>query len=73
LPGVGRPGRAGALNRFLDYIEGTERLVPTRLRSRSTGTPISAIAGNAFDIDEPMLAAKCKPYQSARGDFRDAR
>jgi len=49
---VGRPGRAAALNRFLDYIGKHERVwVPTRLQiAQHWHAHLGHLAGNAFDI-----------------------
>ena len=49
---VGRPGRAAALTRFLDYIGKHERVwVPTRLQiAQHWHAHLGHLAGNAFDI-----------------------
>jgi peptidoglycan/xylan/chitin deacetylase (PgdA/CDA1 family) len=49
---VGRPGRAAALMRFLDYIGQHERVwVPTRLQiAQHWHTNLAHLADNAFDI-----------------------
>jgi peptidoglycan/xylan/chitin deacetylase (PgdA/CDA1 family) len=49
---VGRPGRAAALMRFLDYIGQHERVwVPTRLEiAQHWHANLAHLADNAFDI-----------------------
>jgi len=49
---VGRPGRAAALIRFLDYIAQHERVwVPTRLQiAQHWHANLAHLAGDAFDI-----------------------
>jgi peptidoglycan/xylan/chitin deacetylase (PgdA/CDA1 family) len=49
---VGRPGRAAALMRFLDYVGKHERAwVPTRLQiAQHWHANLKHLAGNAFSI-----------------------
>jgi peptidoglycan/xylan/chitin deacetylase (PgdA/CDA1 family) len=51
---VGRPGRAAALMRFLDYVQKHERVwVPTRLQiARHWQANLSHLAENAADIGQ---------------------
>jgi peptidoglycan/xylan/chitin deacetylase (PgdA/CDA1 family) len=51
---VGRPGRAAALMRFLDYVQKHERVwVPTRLQiARHWQANLSRLAENAADIGQ---------------------